>query len=316
MGSRGEWSVAAVVLGAVLWGLSGTAARALFARHHVSPAGLVAVRMTVSGLILLASLVVRRGARSVWGPVQGSFGALLIFALAGLLVVQYSYLLAIAASNAATATLLQYLAPGIVVVYVAAKSRALPPSSTVAALLLTVLGTALLVTGGSFTHLALGPLALAFGLLSALALAFYSLYPVALLRMYGALPVVAWGLFIGGLTLTAALAAAGRPLLPDHLDGAGLALVAFVTLFGTLAPFPLYLAGLNRLTPTFATILSADEPLAAAVASVVWLHLRLTPLEWAGGVGIAAGVLLMAGTARRPPVPRASGRAASLSGRL
>jgi drug/metabolite transporter (DMT)-like permease len=313
--------VAAVVLGAVLWGLSGTAASALFARHHVSPGGLVAIRMTVSGFVLLTVLALRRGIPVIWAPLRDSFATLVIFAVLGLLVVQYTYLLAIAASNAATATLLQYLAPAMVVVYVALQSRTLPASRTVAALLLTLVGTSLLVTGGSFTHMALTPLALTFGLLSALALAFYSLYPVKLLRAYGALPVVAWGLLLGGLALTVGLAASGRPFLPAHLDLPGLELVAFVIFFGTLLPFPLYLGALNRLSPTFATILSAAEPLAAAVASVLWLHLRLSPLEWTGGAGIAAGVLLMAGTVRRASLPQDRGRSgshppASLAGRL
>ena len=295
---RRELSVAAVVLAAVLWGLSGTAASALFTHYGVSPAGLVAVRMSVAGLMLLVGLSLFRGVRSVLAPLTGSPGPVLIFALAGLLVVQYSYLLAIADSNAATATLLQYLAPGMVVIWVAGVDRRLPGGGTVGALLLTVFGTALLVTGGSFTHLLLGPAALGFGLLSAVALAFYSLYPVRLLRRYGPLPVVAWGLFIGGLVMDAAMAILGRPLLHGRLDLDSLALVAFVACLGTLAAFPLYLSGLNRLNPSIASILSAAEPLAAAVASVVWLHLRLTPLEWLGGLGIAAGVLLMARTAR------------------
>lgn len=309
MPERRDASVVQVVLAAILWGLSGTAASALFSRHGVSPAGLVAVRMSAAGLVLLLGVLVRRGRAALWAPLRGSAVSLLIFAILGLTVVQYSYLLAIQASNAATATLLQYLAPGMVVVWVAFKSRSLPGLGTGGALFLTVLGTALLVTGGSFTHLLLGPAALFFGLLSALALAFYSLYPVGLLRTYGALPVVAWGLFIGGGVMDGGLLVLRVPLMPPALNASGFELVAFVAILGTLAPFPLYLSGLNRLSPSIASILSAAEPLSAAVASVLWLNLRLTPVEWLGGFGIAAGVLLMAAMARKVGRPRgAAGR--------
>lgn len=310
MGTSGEGrgvSMLAVLGGAVLWGLSGTAAQALFQRHAVDPGWLVSIRMSVSGLLMLLALAVRRGLPAVLAPLRSvrSAMSLVIFGVVGLVVVQYSYLVTIEASNAATATLLQYLAPAMVVLWTSLAGRRLPPRLHAVALGLTLVGTFLLVTAGPTLHLQLSPRAVWWGLLSAAALAFYTLYPGPLLRALGAPLVVGWGLVLGG----AAVAPFAPPwAVPAHLSGGDLALVGFVVVLGTLIAFTLYLYGLTRLTPVLASLLATAEPLAAAVAGVLWLHVHLDAWQWVGGGAIAGGVLLLARTPRRHSSPgRATG---------
>lgn len=50
-----------VLLGAVLWGVSGTAAQVLFQHYGLNPGWLVTVRMSVAGLLLLAGISMRSG---------------------------------------------------------------------------------------------------------------------------------------------------------------------------------------------------------------------------------------------------------------
>jgi drug/metabolite transporter (DMT)-like permease len=285
-----------VLGGAVLWGLSGTAAQALFQHHAVSPGWLVSVRLAAAGLLMLATLTVQKGSAAftlAWSSLR-RVAALALFGVGGMLVVQYAYLLAIAASNAATATLLQYLAPAMVVLWTSLLSRRRPPWVHVGAVALTLAGTYLLATAGPGSSLHLAPAALAWGLLSALALAFYSLFPGRLLSALGAPLTVAWG-FLWGALVMATMSPPWR--LPEHLSPADWLLVAFVVVFGTLVAFTLYLNGLRALSPVLASLLGTAEPLAAAVAGVLWLHVRLDGWQWAGGAAIAAGVLLLA---RRP----------------
>ena len=51
---------------------------------------------------------------------------MLLFSLIGMLFMQYGYFLAIGHSNAATATVLQYLAPVMIVIYVSIRYHKMP----------------------------------------------------------------------------------------------------------------------------------------------------------------------------------------------
>jgi hypothetical protein len=67
------------------------------------------------------------------------------------------------------------------------------------AIVLAMLGTVLLVTHGEMGVLQISLEALLWGLSSALALAFYTVQPVALLKHHDSAVVVGWGMLVGGL---------------------------------------------------------------------------------------------------------------------
>ncbi|WP_062308673.1 EamA family transporter [Alicyclobacillus sendaiensis] len=281
------------LLGSVLWGVSGTAAQVLFRAYHVDSAWLVAVRMAVSGVLLLAAAGWTAGLSAVYAPWRSRASALrlVLFGLAGLLGVQYTYFAAIRAGNAATATVLQYMAPLVIVAYGAARSRRLPSRVEIICAALAMSGCALLVTGGHFGRLVVSAACVGWGLLSAVAVAVYTVYPVSLLASFGPLVVTAWGMLIGG----AAMAAIGLPhMAMPSLPFGGWFLVGFVVLFGTLVPFYLYLASLRDITPADASLVASGEPLAATALAVAALH---QPLTWAALLGmgfVLATVTLLA----------------------
>lgn len=102
-----------VLIGAVLWGISGTAAQVLFQHFGISPEWLVTVRMSVAGLLMLMGITVTSGIKytfSVWKDKKDAL-KLVLFGIIGLLGVQYSYFAAINYGNAATGTILQYMGP-------------------------------------------------------------------------------------------------------------------------------------------------------------------------------------------------------------
>jgi ABC-type transport system involved in multi-copper enzyme maturation permease subunit len=95
-----------VLLGAVLWGVSGTAAQVLFQRYGFSPGWLVTVRMSIAGLLLLIGVAIRSGLKdtlAVWKDKKDAV-RLILLGIIGLLGVQYSYFAAIRYGNAATGT--------------------------------------------------------------------------------------------------------------------------------------------------------------------------------------------------------------------
>jgi len=289
-------SLALVVGGAVLWGLAGTAAETLFNRGAVDPRGLVAVRMLVGGAALLATSIGRNGWHSVGAPLRRprDLLGLAVFGVAGLLAAQYTYFAAIAFSNVIVATLLQYLAPALVVIWTALVRRRWPAPRLLGALGLASVGTYLLVAEGQGASLRLSPEAAALGLTSALALAFYTLYPASLLKRYGPTAVVGWGLWFGGLAMT--------PWVVSGALGSGLtpgdwALIAFVVGPGTMAAFLLYFQGVTRLSPAVTSLAASAEPLAAAASGMAWLGLRLDGWQWVGAAAIAVGIALLAARA-------------------
>ena len=210
---------------------------------------------------------------------------------------QYTYFAAIRASNAATATILQYLGPTLIVAYLAARHRTVPTRVECAALGLALLGTLLLVTHGKPGTLSLSPPALGWGLVAAVALAFYTLQPVGLLQRHNTAVVIGWAMFIGG----AAFSFVHPPWqIAGRWDAATVILFAFIILFGSLAAFYLFLSSVKILGAANSSLLACTEPLSAAVLGVLWLKIPFGLFDWLGTACILATVALLAAQEKRP----------------
>jgi drug/metabolite transporter (DMT)-like permease len=276
--------------GAVLWGLSGTAAQVLFQFHHIAPQWLVTVRMLGAGLLLVLWL------RPPFPQKRAM--VFLIFAVIGLAGVQYTYLAAIAYANAATATLLQSLSVPMIALYEGVVARKGMKPGRVVALVIAVAGTALLVLGGEHGSITVqvNLLGVVFGLLSAVVAAFYLLASVPLVAEFGTWSTTTWGFLIGGLAM--ACWAPPWAVQPSGSIVAVVLLTGFVVLFGTLAAFGLFLESLRTITATEAGIAGTMEPVSAAVAAFVFLHVTLTPVQDVGGALILLAVVLLRTGAR------------------
>lgn len=280
--------VAIVVFSSALWGLSGTAAQLLFQGHGVSPLFLVTVRLWGAAVILLGILLLRRpGSLRVDAK---TLGQLAIFGAFGFFLVQFSYFAAVATAGVATATFLQYLGPGLIVLYVAAARRRLPTALEAGSLALALAGTVLLVLGDGGLRITLW--GLLFGLLSAVTLAFYTIYPAPLVRRLGPWTTTGYGFLFGALAASLFLPLALRGA--GHLGANGLLLVAFVVLLGTLVPFALYVYALGGLSPTEVGISATAEPLSAAASAYLVLGQALQGWQYLGGALIVLAVALLA----------------------
>lgn len=279
--------------GASLWGLSGSVAQVLFA-GGISPAWLVTIRLLSAGFLLLLYVCLRsniRIASDLWKNPRDR-KQLIIFGLVGMLGVQYTYFAAVATGNAATATLLQFLGPVFITLYLAIRLRRRPDRLEIGALGLALIGTYLLITNGSLEGLSITPAALGWGLLSALTAAFYTLYPAQLLQKWGSMAVVGWGMLLGGIGLSMIV----PPWSVDTalLTGQNLLYIFFVVIFGTLIPFYMVLESLRYISPAEVGMLNSAEPLSAVVVSVIWLQLSIGWFEAIGGLCIISTVILLA----------------------
>lgn len=190
-----------VLVAAVLWGSSGVCAQYIMEQSQMSSPFLTMTRLIFAGMILLMlSFVHGDKIFSAFKNRQDAL-SLLLFSILGALTVQLTFLLTIEKSNAATATVLQFLSPTIIVAWFALVRKARPGVLVLTAILTSLVGTFLLVTHGNPTSLSISPAALFWGIASAFAAAFYTTYPSTLIARYGTLPIVGWSMLIGGLCL-------------------------------------------------------------------------------------------------------------------
>ncbi|WP_097027283.1 DMT family transporter [Clostridium peptidivorans] len=280
-----------VIIGAMLWGISGTVAQYLFQKKGFSPEWLVVIRLLVSGIILLTYAVIqeKQDIWKVWRSKHNCY-SLIIFSIIGMLGVQYTYFAAIKHGNAATATILQYLSPVIITCYLAIRTKKFPSLRQSTAIAFAMLGTFLIITKGNIHSISISKLALFWGIGAAFASAFYTLQPRVLLSKWGSTLVVGWSMFIGGIAFS---------FIHQPWDFVGqwsinsMIAVMFVVLFGTLIAFYCYLESLKYIQPTEASVLSSMEPLSAAVLSVLWLRVPLGTIEWLGIVCVISAIIIL-----------------------
>lgn len=275
---KGLWCA---VLGPVLWGVSGNIAQWLFASEHLRPDWLVAVRLLAAGCLLMGwCMLTRRQATVALCHQPRLLLSTCLFGVGGVVVSQFAYFTAVATSNAPTTTVLQYLAPLFIVVYLAIRDREWPRRVDVISLAVAFVGIILLVTHGKITQLALTPRGLFWGIMAGLGAALYTLMPVRLLQQVEAPVVIAWAMLFAGLVLSPILFLTPAPAItPGVAAGIG-----YVTLFGTLFAYLLYLASLRSVRPTVVGMLNVFEPLTATVVAVVCFHTHFGLAEIVGGL--------------------------------
>ncbi|AEH47763.1 DMT family transporter [Parageobacillus thermoglucosidasius] len=281
-----------VITGAALWGLSGIAAQVLFQEKQITAQWLVVVRMMMAGSALLLFAVCKwMTIFSIWRDGK-SIVRLLLFGLIGMLGVQYTYFASIATGNAAIATLLQYLAPVYVVLYDIVAKRHRPAKEVMLAVILALLGTFLLITNGSTGELKVPLASVGWGILSGIALAFYTLSSAQMLKKWDSIIIVGWGMVIGG----GGMCLVFPPFpLPEAVrwDEETWLLILFVVVFGTLFAFLLFVESIRYLSPAESSVLSSVEPLSSIIASIAFLHVPFSLFQAIGAVCVIATVFLL-----------------------
>lgn len=182
-----------VVVGAMFWGATGPMMEWMLHNTEMSAEFMLAVRLIIAGTLILCLIGVRKEpVFEVW-KIPAWRNQLLVFSIIGMVGLQYTFVKAIEESDAVVATLLQFLAPIFIILYVAFMQKKLPPRSQVIGIVGTLVGLYLLLTNGSLSTLLVSEKALMWGVLLGFTYAFYTLYPVRLMNEWGVLTVVGYG---------------------------------------------------------------------------------------------------------------------------
>lgn len=278
------------LIAGIAWGLSGVSGQYLIGRG-MSVQLITSMRLMVSGLVLLGlcAVTARRNLLALLKNGRAML-AVCFFALFGLALNQLAYLQAIAYTNAATATVLQYLCPILVLAYTCLKDRQRPTGVEVISIALAIVGTFFIATHGQLTALAITPLGLAWGLFSALTYALYIILPAQVIDQYGSLSVIGLGMLIGGLMVTFGLQTWQEPFQLD--SGSMFGLVGIVGV-GTIFAYTVFLKGVTMVGPVNASLLASIEPVASIIFAVWLVNEVFTSMDLVGMICILLAVLLI-----------------------
>lgn len=257
------------LLAGILWGITGPLGQFLFDEKTITPEWLVTCRLIVSGTVILLGMFVKRRWEifTIWKDKKDAVH-MVIYSVAGMMAVQYSFFVAVEASNGGTATVLQYTNPVMIILYSALFQKVRPKSKEVAAVLLALAGIFLLSTNGNLHTLVITPKGLFMGLLCAVFTCFYSMLPRRLMEKYDEVMVCGWSMFIGGIVLA---------IWKNPWEvGAGAdyqvwGLFGMLVLFGTVIPFIASLKAIMLSGPMYANVLASIEPVVASFLTFLFL---------------------------------------------
>lgn len=284
--------IALTLLGATLWGVSGTAVQFLGNSRGMNLEWLVTTRLILAGCITVCYTWFRDGNRifDVFRSRQDTM-QLLIFGILGMGMCQYTYFNAILLAGAGIATVLQYLAPSMIILYAVFRYGKHPTRGEVISVILALVGTICLIGNNGFSAESIRLDVLVWGLLSAVGVAVYSVSPVHLLARYGTLPIVGFGMFLSGIAAGILFHQPESSATWDVWTGLGYFSVIFL---GTIVSFNSYLEGVKRIGAVQGSILSSVEPISAAFFAWLLLGNQFSILGIVGMALIITTVIIIA----------------------
>jgi drug/metabolite transporter, DME family len=284
---------------AFLWGVAAALGRAAFTGRllpkgqtlrPIDPLILSQSRTTFSFAVLLVALVLLRGWKRLQVPAV-DVRRMFVLGVLGVAASNYLYYLAIQRTNVATAIILQYTAPILVLLYTVLRGLQKPTVQRVAAVGLAVTGIPLVIGifgSGGFRLDVVGVVA---ALGAAFSFAFYNVGGHSILTRYDRWTVLLY------VTLSASVfwLIVNPPwkIVAAHYSGDQWLFLLVFSLISVLAPFSFYFAGLQHLEPTRAIVVSCLEPVFSIVIAAVALGEVMRPLQTVGIVLVLVAIVVV-----------------------
>ena len=297
------------LLAAACWATGGLTAKWLFtlasertSHWPVPPLGIaieptvLAGSRAVSAFVILAIYLAffRRDALPIARrdvPFMAGFGVCLA-------LVHFTYFKTISLTNVATAILLEYLAPVLVLLVSVAFMRHKLTWALPAGVALSVAGCALVVGaigGGGFI---VSPEGIEWGLASALFFAAYSLLGSVAAPRFKPYTTLVWGL--GAASVFWLIVLGPRVVLSTFADTKSAIAVLFIAVVSTIVPFGAYLSALSLIPPTNASVTSTVEPVIAGFGAFALFGESLTVTQILGGLLVIGAIAVVQIPERRP----------------
>lgn len=294
---------AMVLSAAVLYGVNGTVSKVAL------ESGLTSLRLTqvrCAGAVVGLALLLLALRRDALRASRRELPFLAVFGVCAVVLVQLLYFLAIRRLEIGVALLIIFLGPLLVALWARFVMKEHVRRRVWAALGLAIVGLSLVVD--AWSGLSLDGLGVVFALLAACSFAGYLLLAEHAVGRRDPLSLLFYGFFFASLFWALAQpwwsfpyerVAASVSLLGNLADISlpAWALIAWVIVPGTIAPFLLIVGALQHLPATRVAIAGMLEPVIATVVAFAWLDETLAVEQIVGGAVVLAAIAL-AQTAR------------------
>jgi drug/metabolite transporter (DMT)-like permease len=279
------------ISGGVLWAVGGAVGQHLFRTNTITTNWLIPIRLLIAGvLFLLLARAIGEQVTAVWKSKQ-DLPRLFLYAVFGVAASQYTFYACIEYANVAFSTVMCYTCSVFILVWCIFREKRRPKFYEVTAVLCVVVGVFACATHFDLSCLSVSPMALAMGLGCGVTATINTLSPVDLTRRHGLMSVMGWGMLIGGGVASLLF----RPwTIQARVDGALILGMAVIILGGTILAFTFYMRGIRLVGPIAGNVLSAAEPVAAVIISVLILGVAFTGWDFLGFVLILLTVPLIA----------------------
>ena len=282
-----SWGVAAVLGRAAFTGRLLPSGKAL---APIDPLILSQSRTSISFVVLAAVLGWRRGWNRLRVP-GADLGKMVLLGVLGVAASNYLYYFAIQKTSVATAIVLEYTAPVLVLLYMVARGIQAATLQRVLAVCLAVVGSALAIGVVEPGTLQLNRVGVAAGLLAAVAFAFYNITAHQILTRYDRWIVLLYTMLAAGAFWI--LVNPPWKLWAAQYSGVQWGFLLVFAMVSSLLPFSLYFAGLQHLEPTRAIVSSCMEPVFSIVLAAILLGEVVRPVQGLGIVVVLAAIVIV-----------------------
>lgn len=278
-----------IFIGAALWGTIGFYVRNLY-DFGFSPMDAVILRSAMATIILFGFLLVT-SRKSIQ---LAHFTDLKYFIGTGIISIilfNFSLFKTIELASLPIATALLYTAPAFVIILSYFLFKEAITKYKLIALMLTIIGTALVVGLIPLNIDEIPFITLFFGLLSGLGYALYSIFSKFALQKYNSMTITAYTFLVATIALLPFFSY--KEKLPLLFDLKVLLFVVAFGLFPTALAYFIYTAGLNRTEASKASIISTIEPVVATLVGIFIFSEPFSLIQAFGMGAIIAAVVII-----------------------
>jgi drug/metabolite transporter (DMT)-like permease len=301
---------ACIASATLFWGIAATLGRAVFTgRLHlfggtiapIPPLMLAQSRTTFAFLLIVPVLLALRGRGAMKMSRRDALDCMVV-GVFGIAASNFFYYYAIQQTTVATAIIMQYIAPVLVLLYMIGRKLQKPTTTRLLGVTFAVVGSVLAIgvvtkTLGfpwltiSTHDVKLNFLGVTAALLSAITFSFYNIFGQHLVARHDRWTVMVWamaGAAIGWLFVNPPW-----KVIAAHYAPGQWGFMALFSVFSIVVPFSLYLWGLQLLDPTRAIVTSCLEPVFAILIAALALGETVSHIQVAGIVLTLAATIVI-----------------------
>lgn len=284
-----------ILVAVLFWGGSASLAKFLFTTRYDA---LIITQTRSSLSFVLIALWFALRDRSVFRVKASDLPKFALTGTLGIAVTNYAYYFTVQEATVATAILVQYTAPVVVMLYAVLVAREETfNGAKVLALILALLGCWLAVSGGDWSAIQLRGWTIVSGIASSLCYAFMLLMSKHLLRTYSVWTMLTYA--FGFAALFWLFVNNPWEIAAQNYSAGDWGVFWIFAVVSILIPNAAFSAGLKILEAGTVGIVTTLEPITAIVVAYLALGEGLTAVQWSGAFAVVAAVALLQARTRK-----------------